>query len=132
MIVTLDFKDISEKDLSPWKQGAGGLGKIGLLFYSEDISSINLETYEFILKIKDQVDLLILATPSDTFSEDSLKLWAYLPLVDFIYANSTYDNLFENIPIVKVFHAPNQKLSSSLLEQIEKLDTCEIVDYKDV
>ena len=132
MIVTLNFKDISEKDLSVWKQGAGGLGKIGLLFYSEDISSINLETYEFILKIKDQVDLLILATPPDTFSENSLKLWAYLPLVDFIYANSTYDNLFENMPIVKVFHAPNQKLSSNLLEQIEKLDTCEIVDYKDV
>jgi hypothetical protein len=131
MIVSLNFKDISENDLSAWKQG-GGLGKMGILFYSEDIPSIDLETYEFLIKVKNKVDILILVTPPDTFSNDSLKLWAYLPFVDFVYTNSNYKDLCENIRFNTFFQVPNQTLPSELLEEIKKSEDCETVQYEDV
>ena len=83
-------------------RGPSCLGTVGITFFSGSVSSLNLE------------------------------LWAFLPFVDYIYCNSDYDSLLDNIPCNIFFRAPSQTSPPALEKKLKEVENLEIKDYKDV
>lgn len=131
MIVSADFINISDKDIAAWR-GPSCLGTVGITFFSGSVSSLNLELCNFLNSSKESVDTLIVLAPTDVFSYDDMSLWAFLPFVDYIYCNSDYDSLLDNIPCNIFFRAPSQTSPPALEKKLKEVENLEIKDYKDV
>ena len=119
MIVSADFINISDKDIAAWR-GPSCLGTVGITFFSGSVSSLNLELCNFLNSSKESVDTLIVLAPTDVFSYDDMSLWAFLPFVDYIYCNSDYDSLLDNIPCNIFFSCAQSNISSCAGKKVER------------
>lgn len=130
MMISANFINISHQDLKTWR-GPSCFGKVGMAFFSDSVSSLNLKLCNFLHSCKNNVDCLIVFAPEGVFSSDDISLWAYFPSVDYIYCNSDYDSLFDNISCDIFFHAPDQKIPDALKDKIKNMKNCEVREYDD-
>jgi hypothetical protein len=125
MIASLDFKNISSKNLKDYTQYSS-FGLVGAVFFSHSFKYLDYSLLNFLYESGNHVDSLFILAHKDILTDEDIKILALLPYVTLIYTDENLDNFFKYVKCDHFFETAGHPLPDSLQENLKSLENCKI------